>query len=81
MKELEKKLEDYRYHAHNQYDISLKLLENVRDFRRDVMDWLKGLSRAPRPMEEAPSYIGEEEASPNYEELKSLLGEEYVEEE
>ena len=81
IKALERKLEEVGSHARSQYDISLKLLENVRDFRRDVMDWLKGMSRV-RPVESAPEYREEEEATPTEEELRELgIPEEYIEEE
>jgi len=82
-KEIERLREEMKYQrgVTNQFDLTLKLLDNLHDTVKDAVDFVKKLARVPRPMEEAPTYREEEEATPTEEEVKSLLGEEYVEEE
>jgi len=79
---LKEELKNQRVVGSTQYDIQRQLLENIKDFRKDVMDWLKGMSRVPKPMEEAPEYRGAERATPTEEELRELgIPEEFIEEE
>lgn len=67
--------------ATTQYDITIKLLENIHATTKEVFDFLKKLARVPKPLEEAPRYEFEEEATPAEQEIEELIGGEYVEEE
>ena len=82
-KEIERLREEMKYQrgAASQYDITIKALENLHDTVREGIDFLKKLARV-RPIESAPEYREEEEATPTEEELRELgIPPEYIEEE